>query len=167
MKINKQLLEELILEVLEEDAELDEVFGGVARTVNRALGRQPRMQDRGVGTDTSSLSGAGAVKSRLGGSAAATVLNQLRDILGDQSSTRRAAYMAQLMIDLGIEEADIARVRSQIQQKMAAARSQTTNKATMSSRGDRDKEFAAKMPPPVKRVAERKRHRKIRIRRKK
>lgn len=181
MKINKQLLEELILEVLEEEeAELDEVFGGVARTVNRALGRQPRMQkDRAIGADTSSLSGAGGISSRIGSQQTSAVLGTLRDILDKQPPNRRAQYLAQLMIDMGIKDEDVSLIRQYIQGKMDKARAKdkgdsvmrtrAQNNASGRSQSTRDKEssFAASAPPPVKRVAENKRRRTIRIRRKK
>ena len=169
MKITKELLEELIVEVLEEE-ELDEVFGGVTRTLNRALGRGPRMQNKaGIGADTSALSGGGTVRGQVAKGATQQVLNQLRDILGDQSSTKRAEYLAQLMIDLNIQDEDIARLRSQIQSKMKKARDADVTRPGRHAepRKDRSAALAAKAPPPVRRVAEGRRRRTIRIRRKK
>lgn len=120
MKINKRLLEELILEVLEEEEEeLDEVFGKAMKMAKGAAGRLgltrgnkggpsagPGIADDEVAMAAASkLSNAAALKSQLKRPQVQQALRQIAATLEQQGTPQmKARFLGLLMVELGVTE---------------------------------------------------------------
>ena len=118
MKINKQLLEELILEVLEEEeTELDEVFGKAMDIAKGAAGRLGLTRGKkggpspgpGIADDevamaaANKLSNAAALKSQLKRPQVQQVLKEIAATLERQASPQmKARFLGMLMVELGV-----------------------------------------------------------------
>lgn len=121
MKINKQLLEELILEVLKEEDDLNEDW---ARALKNAFTKKPRASQQtqspigrtrsaGPGIEDNEvamaaagrLSNAAALKSQLKNPRVQQVLRQISDTLSQQGSNQqKARFLGMLMAELGVDE---------------------------------------------------------------
>jgi hypothetical protein len=208
MQINKQLLEELILEVLEEEEEVDEelineqireVFNfnpfsskktaksmantrGGAVEEPKAFGAPPTTRTaqggglrKDLGTDAAGkLSGGASMKMQLMRPQVQQALNVMKDTIIQQPRSNRALFVAGLLVDMGIEVEDVQRLASALRDETGEQRKQrqrqqiaTAQHKRHAGAGAKDAAFAASAPRPVKNVAEGKRRRTIRIRRKK
>jgi len=151
MKINKQLLEEIILEVIKEEAELDEVFGGVADAARGMAGRLGLTRGKkggpspGAGIEDSpvamaaadKLSSSAALKSQLKRPQVQQALQQIAATLAKQSSPQmKASFIGMLLAELGVGE------------DMAVLIAGTLRTASKDKAAKSDK-MAATLPRPV------------------